>query len=108
MKLTIGHLDYEVRPMTEDDESHGVNNGETDLETQEILIDCSTSAARQMEVLLHEIVHALWNAYDMPARAGEERVCGFLGNGLTAVMRANPHLLPVLIAMRDGAGFVEE
>jgi hypothetical protein len=92
--------------MREADDCWGVNWGEMDPFAQEILIDADRPPHRQLEVLLHEILHAAWEAYDMPARATEEQVAAFVGRALAAVIRANPKLLTVLSALRDGAGFL--
>ena len=106
MKLTVGHLDYTIRPMCETDDGHGVNHGETDTIEQEIRIDADVSPGRQLEVLIHEIFHAAWDAYCGPAKATEEQAVGILGAALASVIRANKHLLPVLTALRNGVGFL--
>lgn len=106
MRLRIGHLDYTVRPMREADDGNDVNYGECDTRAQEIRIDADFPASRQLEVLLHEIIHAAWDAYAMPALANEEHVANFVGCALAAVIRSNKSLLPVLTALREGAGFL--
>ena len=106
MMLRIGHLDYTVRLFRVDERNDGCWG---DCCTHELEIRLARSdPARQLDTLIHEISHAAWDAYGMPDAATEEQVATFIGRAFAAVLRANPHLLPVLMALRDGGSFVDE
>lgn len=54
--------------------------------------------AEQARVLLHEVLHAIyqvWGYSDKPP-AGEEEVCEFLDRALVKVFQDNPHLSAIL------------
>ena len=106
MKLRIGHLDYTVRLFRDDEDQKGMW-GDCCSHNLEIRL-VRSNPARQLEVLIHEIGHAAWDAYGMPEKATEERAVLFIGGAFAAVIRNNPHLLPVLMALRDGGSFVDE
>jgi hypothetical protein len=109
MKLRIGHLDYVVRPYADGDPHYGSAYGLTRTVQQEILLDSVNTPERQLETLIHEILHGYADAFGHVEREfTEEQLCKFAGCALAAAFLNNRHLLPVLIAMRDGAGFVEQ
>ena len=108
MKLRIGHLDYAVRLFRDDDAGKAINYGECSSRSQEIRLHPDNTPERQLDTLIHEITHAAWEAYRMPEKATEEHVVSFVGSALAGVIRNNPHLLPVLMALRDGGSFVDE
>lgn len=49
--------------------------------------------SRVVDVLLHEILHAIWWAYVIHDRDKEERIAAMLSTALTQVLRDNPQLL---------------
>ena len=108
MKLRIGHLDYTVRLFRDSDEGKKIHYGECASREQEIRLHPDNTPERQLDTLIHEIVHAAWDAYRMPDKATEEHAVSFVGSALAGVIRANQHLLPVLMALRDGGSFVDE
>lgn len=62
-----------------------------------------------LEVLIHELLHAIWKAMMAPEhmeRALEEAAVQRLSVGISAVLRDNPHLLKWIETMvkKDGRG----
>lgn len=68
------------------------DDGSCDLASLRICLAASSPEERLRVVLLHEIMHALWWAASLPARAGEETAVNALSQGLVAVLRDNPGL----------------
>ena len=51
---------------------------------------------RQAETMIHEILHAIWHVWALRQSSDEEVVVGSMAQGLAAVFRDNPDLLPWL------------
>lgn len=62
-----------------------------------ILISPAASPAEQARLLLHEVLHAVWDIRHMPATVTEELACSLLDGALATVFRDNLHLTAVLI-----------
>lgn len=76
-------------------------------ELAEIVVASDINPFDQAEVLIHEIIHAVWASRRMPPRTTEESVCTHLGRGLAAVMQANPHVVHALVgALNHGKPIV--
>lgn len=67
-------------------------------EPRTISIDPEVSPFEQADTLLHECIHALWDALEMGKRVTEENTATRLGTGLAELFRDNPALLPILAA----------
>jgi len=106
MKLKIGHTRYVIRTMSDDDEAEGIANGYVLPDKGLIVVSATVPATRQLETLLHEIIHAGLHEYGH-ASWNDEAVVGPLGCALAAIILDNKGLLPVLMALREGAGFLE-
>ena len=94
MKLKIGPLDYQVRYRTayEDPDSYG----QCHKEDETITLRADVSAGRQLDTLIHEVLHACYDAYTRSGCLDEEAVCSFVGSALAAVIRDNPEFLAAL------------
>lgn len=76
---------------------------------REIVIQPNLTAYKQAEVVLHEIIHAIWAQREMPKRATEESVCTHLGVALALVMALNPALCEALeCGLRSGKHIVQQ
>lgn len=89
--LRIGHLTYRVIPLPPPERK--ICSGYCDTARQLIAIDFSRPVDRQLEILLHEIGHALWDAYGLPPREYEERAVATLAVGWAQLYQVNPALL---------------
>ena len=107
MKLTIGHMNYSVLPMREDDDLAAAAFGYCDNEERRIRIAADQPPMRQLETLLHEVLHAALFEYGLRTLPEEERIVLALGAALAGIIRNNKNFLPVLAALRAGASFQE-
>jgi len=84
--LRVGHLDYNVVP------SYAVegNRGECDFANRVIFVQDRLGDVEKANVLLHEILHAAWDAGDLADVNPEEKIVTILANQLTAIWRDNP------------------
>jgi hypothetical protein len=55
-----------------------------------------SSPQQAADVLLHEILHAVWHVGGMNHKDGEERLVATLATQLCAVVRQNPNLVTFL------------
>ena len=51
------------------------------------------SRVEAVNIVLHELGHAIWNIYSLPRRPKEERVVSVMGVAWAQVFRDNPKLL---------------
>lgn len=58
-----------------------------------IYLDESASEFETADSLIHEVLHGIWRAQNLPARASEEPAVTKLAAGLAQVCRDNPGLL---------------
>jgi hypothetical protein len=88
--LRIDHLKYTFKAVAKGslDDSYG----QMDSVSQLIQVETGHGAARTREVVLHEILHALWSSRNLGEQADEEAVVTGLARGLTSVMADNPRL----------------
>ena len=71
-----------------------------------ISVDISKGWSTSLEVLLHEIVHAIFHAasYSEVDKPTEEYTVTVLGNGLTQVFMDNPHIVEFISKVREMDG----
>lgn len=105
MKLTIGHMDYSVLTMADSDDERANAFGWCSSEDRKIRIDADQPPLRQLETLLHEVLHAALFEYGLRHMPEEERIVLALGGALAGIIRNNKNFLPVLAALRAGASF---
>lgn len=68
--------------------------GEFHFDGQRITVRKSyKSTALAVTTVLHELIHAMWAAYELPNRPNEEQVAGSLSTCLTQVLLDNPDFL---------------
>lgn len=60
---------------------------------QKILVDRDQNPLTTLSTVLHELLHAIRWAYGVEPKDSEERQVNVEANGLTQVLRDNPHLL---------------
>lgn len=86
--LKVGHLKYTIRrvPAKSLDDAVGL----CDADTQVISIERGLSETRERNVALHEVLHAIWDAQNLPDRASEEDAVTEIANGLQGLFDMNP------------------
>ena len=95
-KLKIGFLTYKIVDLPKEESVERAIFGMQNAQTQRIRIDASASVERRREVLLHEIIHAVYDQW-MPEQVdlkdmSEETIVNALAIGLTTVFNENPLL----------------
>jgi hypothetical protein len=64
---------------------------------QKICLDTSIPSKEMVvNILLHEILHALWAYYNLPGK-DEEKSVFLLANGLSALWKDNPELMDYIV-----------
>jgi Zn-dependent peptidase ImmA (M78 family) len=60
---------------------------------QEIKVDSEVREDRKVNILIHELLHALYERYGLEDGEKEEAVVESLANGLSALFKDNPKLV---------------
>jgi len=100
-KIKVLSRDYTVRSMTDHEASDSQAFGKCDRDNALILIAPSLSGQIKPTALLHELIHAIifemgiYKAFDEGDKVvTEEDITTIMANGLAAVIRDNPGLMP--------------
>ena len=70
--------------------------GELSWHQQSITLDMNEHPALLAETLIHEVLHAIYRAYDLQGEDDEERTTTTLGLGIVQVVRDNPVLIKAI------------
>jgi hypothetical protein len=104
LNLHVGGRVYSVQRMTPEDRmaserETGVEGlrGYCDVDAAKIAVWPDLSPCLQAEVLLHETLHAVWEAVALGETAEEEAAVTGLTRGLTQVLRDNPAWLAAIL-----------
>lgn len=94
--VRVGPFDYTIRPLDPQVATERNILGEHKPLDLEITVLEEMAVQRRVEVLWHEILHAMWLASGLtehiPAEL-EEKIVNSLGLQIAQVFRDNPHLL---------------
>lgn len=90
--IKVLHVDYDLVAMPPDYADASNQWGDTDKSKRIIRVDTRAKPRDVAEVLLHELIHAVWEAMGIPGRPREERAVRAISTGLTTVWRDNPAL----------------
>ncbi len=97
LSIKIGHRSFTVRAMTDAEQRVGNIVGQLRFTSEQILVWPKASAAEQARILLHEILHGVFEfSGDRRPRWDEESVISLLDGPLTMVLKDNPELFAVL------------
>lgn len=93
-QVKIGHIEYDITdvPNLVTDSGQSLF-GNVSYSRETIQLDKNLTPARRLEVLLHEIVHAIINEY---GHEQNETLVNAVGLGLANVIVDNKQLLPYL------------
>lgn len=103
-QVKVGHLVFRVEPWAAVEAARAENLGECDYLLLCIRVRDDLSPALAGEVLLHEVLHAVYRVFGVPKGGDEESVVETVANGLATVFADNPDLLTALgrFFPRDG------
>jgi hypothetical protein len=97
MKIKVGYADYEVRgmsPLLSDADSC---EGMCKTADQVIFIRTDRTPQAQACTLIHEMMHAAFDAFQLPRKKlDEEAICRALEIPLSNLIRDNPKLIEAL------------
>ena len=94
-RIKIGFRYYTVFLGSQKDTVLSGHHGKSDVVNSAIYIDDQDEDQVKCNTLLHAIIHAIWNEYQLQKTGDdfEERGVSCLSNGLMQVMLDNPSLL---------------
>jgi hypothetical protein len=103
-QIKVGHLFYNVRPMDQLEMALSGNLGHCDDQNLEIAVAENMPDQHKVEVLLHEILHALFESTSLrhDESLQEERVVTALAKGLVGLLIDNPDLIPWMAKNHPG------
>ena len=96
MKLKIGHHTVRVVPIHEELDQDLNVYGDFSGARKRIRLLGRASPTDQAETLIHEILHACFDAHGWPKEMDEETTCQLVARGLSQVFQANPKLHAIL------------
>ena len=70
--------------------------GEFSAEEMAIRVDVQQDPMKVLDVIMHEIIHAIYFAYGLSSEANEEDVCRTVSKALVQVMRDNKPLFLIM------------
>jgi hypothetical protein len=96
--VRVGYADYAVVSMSPEEAAQADHFGITDVNTFEMRIDFATAEPRRVNTVLHELMHACWDAAQLRDTEDEEKAVAGLANVLCQVIRDNPALIVRMVA----------
>ena len=104
--VKVGWANYQIVVMDPDVGTARSLLGEHNSTDHIISVDISKGWPTSLEVLLHEITHAIFHAASYSEVDGptEEYTTTVLGNGLTQVFMDNPHIVEFIRKVREAEG----
>lgn len=108
LTIRAGHRDFPVRPMLSHMSHDGGCDGLFKPYEGAIYVGSYLCPQEQARVLIHEVLHAAFSAFDLDREVtGEEAIVSALDGPLAAILRDNPKLLLALSgALREGTPIV--
>lgn len=104
-RVRIGGISYRIVPYSMRQSLDNDRMGECRSDVPEIAVGDWLSPAMWVDVLWHEIGHAIWYRWSLPESGTEEAVVDAYTKGLMAVWSDNPELVAwTQAALRDQCG----
>lgn len=98
MRVLVSPLAYDVRAITPAESSLRIVAGFCRVENGDIAVDMAMSPDAQAATLVHELIHAMFYAGNLPSEElTEEQVCCGLEMPLLRLLRDNPALIQALV-----------
>ena len=109
LHLSVGHLDIRVYPWGDVEADREDADGIYEVAKDSIYVRASRAPIEQFRILLHEILHVIWDTWGMgEAALTEEETCSKLDLGLANVFKDNPHLIDLMAAVvKEGKGIFD-
>jgi hypothetical protein len=91
-EVKVGALTYTIEALPEDIARDADLYGDVVDRYCKIRIDFSLDRHVVADTLIHEIMHVIWDAYEISHKDKEERIVRPLATGFAAVLHDNPKL----------------
>ncbi len=95
-KIKVACFDIEIREWDTKTANMRRCYGEYSADELIIRIDVTQKEQRVVETLIHEIIHAIYNLYNINDDDKEERIVSAMSRGWLQVYRDNPDLLKLI------------
>jgi len=90
--IKIGHLTFNIIIMKEEAANELALNGDCNYDKGRIRLCPTLRGTRLIEVLIHEILHAIYKQRSLEEGDNEERIVMCISIGITAILKDNPKL----------------
>lgn len=104
MKIKVGPHRIDVRPLPRGGSSDQGVYGHYLPTSAAIEVSADMAPTRQAEILLHEVLHAVWDVQGIAPKVDEETAVNSLAKGLLQVFVDNGALVPLLVAAAGPEG----
>lgn len=94
--IKVGPHKYTVIQMHKDWHGETDSFGQCDTSAQTIKLSADMLCTRQVETVIHEILHAIYYEYSLEKCDDEEHMVSVLGQALTALFVDNPEFISYL------------
>ena len=94
-RVRVGYRSYALHAWTMQDKERKEQWGECDTNRGEIYVCTEVEPLQKLDILLHELLHAVWSEYNLSEKPDEETAVNILSTGLTQVLYDNPELVKV-------------
>jgi hypothetical protein len=96
-EIKVGGLVFTVEVVRDLKSADKACHGTMDWNRQRICLDAEMPSKEFVaNIVIHELMHALWQYYDLPTKYEETSVFR-LSNGLSAVLKDNPELFNYIL-----------
>ena len=97
-RIRVGYRNYRIEFPEISLELEPEQLGQCDTTSEKILVAGSLTPEKQANVLLHEVLHAIWNEYKiLDDNDIEEKTVTCLANGLCLLIQENPETIKWII-----------
>ena len=96
--VQIGHIEYQIRLIPADHWSGTYGQCKSDPQCIELRDDLE--GWHLLEVLIHEMLHAIYYERDLRPESDEEHTVSNLAGGLTAILHQNPEIRKLIGGMK--------
>lgn len=91
--VKVAYRTYRIEMLDHWEATEKQRFGECDKNAAVIRLDEKLDRFKMANTVLHELIHAIWYAFNGPeAKITEENIAFVVSNGLTTVLRDNPAL----------------
>lgn len=102
LNFKFGHLDIIVKAFSSDIQEESKARGMALKDHSLIYIDTKIPPEFQAEVLIHELLHMIWNFMNLGDKNKEEMTVDSMAKGLAMLIKDNPHFIKIITNALNG------